>query len=287
MRNLGYKGLIIDRENSNRVLKHHGKKVIGYPIRRFRPIDSDEVITGVGKEPSRSYILTNYKTQEERFLSLKGRPIQKRYKENAEYKSRSTVITEKKINGYETGEGDPRETDTAPLQIDVDTISSGESTERIIATMIMLWKAMSILNRDYGCKCKVVVNESGERTLDFKLSNFPMLSSWATVNDSDHKRSRQALWIEIEKNGRWFYVVEWERRRTEQFGIYFMKFINGLQASNEELQLVMENWAINKDERKSDGLGRGWERESVKHPKSYITERLPWMIAERIYWRLY
>lgn len=84
-------------------------------------------------------------------------------------------------------------------------------------------------------------------------------------------------------------------RGTEQFGIYFMQINHGLRPSNEELKLIMDDWANNTirsdstkniKSRQSEGLGRGWKRESIKHPSSKYEDTLPWIIAERISCRL-
>ncbi|SDD69995.1 hypothetical protein [Sporomusa acidovorans] len=100
------------------------------------------------------------------------------------------------------------------------------------------------------------------------------------------RRGRQALWVEIEKQGDWYYVIEWEGHKSE-FGIYLLKLPNGIRASNE-LQLIMLEWAINKNNkaRKSDGLERGWQREFIKHSKSEKIDLLSWLLAERIRIRL-
>lgn len=282
-----YRGLVLDRENSNRVINHSGRIPVDYPIKQEAPQNDGQIITGINREPSTEIVQTNYQVQDERFLSLKNKTIQFRYKEDAKYKSASKKISCAEITGYETGQGDPRNTTLAPLEIQVTNSGDTQEGEIVSADMMTLWQSLKILSRIYKCRANVIVVETGERTLEYKLSHFPMKSRWSMQRGKSGRRGRQALWIEIEKQGYWYYIVEWEGRKAE-FGIYLLKLSNGKCASNEELQLVMLEWAINKDNkaRRSDGLERGWTRESIQHPRAKKIDVLPWMMAERIGKRL-
>lgn len=277
--------LIINRENSNRVLKHTGIKQIGYPLSAFKTTSKSERErpVGFGKEPSKNIILIQYNLQENRFLALKGKKLIKKYKTNAEYKSRYRMIDKKDVDGFEAGDGGYSNNNLAPIEICVGTESCNRMNEKFISNMIMLWKALYILIEKYNCKGAIVDVGSGQRTYEYKLSNFPIVSKWALIVNINEKRARQALWIELKKNNKWYYVVEWEGRE-KQFGIYLLNLCNGIRASNEELQRVMKEWAINKNNkaRKSDGLERGWNRKSIQHPKSEQKNYLPSIIAKRI-----
>ena len=300
-----YNSLIIDRENSNRVRNHDGEKLMGYRKTYYKPINKgdsgheNQVITGVGKEHSKEFLTTSVKIQEDRFLALKNKKITKRYKMNAEYKTRSKNVEEKEVVGYEAGAGDPRKGKIAPIEFILasDANNSIEHKELIQKSLLrILWQAMHKIMRR-SCRFSVVVVDTGERTTEFKTSTFPLTylrtwgthySKWAPVYEEGKKRGRQALWIEFERNGIWSYVVEWEQQGKDDFGIYFLKLNNGMKASNEELRKVMELWAADKQYRLSKGLKRGWIRETIKHPSDTIPLIMwPKIIANRIHDRLY
>lgn len=280
-----FKGLILDRENSNRVKNHDGEEEIGYPDKSKPKNSGEEFIAGFGVNPANDIQSTEFEIQEERFPALKKKIIEFVVKNNAKYRTKKIYIGSDVI-GYETGLRDSENLNIAPLEIVVDIQGNTQKIEEtVVANIYTLWKAIRYLNRWFNVKATVVHVDSGKRTLDFKLSQFPtpkQKSKWPYFDDGKGPRARRALWIEIFKDNRWFYVVEWEGKPTE-FGITLMQQHAGAnQTSKEELQLVMFNWATDAEKRRIDGLGQGWLRESMHHIKDIGSDSLPYKLAKKL-----
>lgn len=280
-----FHGLILDRENSNRVRNHNGEEEVGYPSKSIPQNTGEENSTGFGVNPANDIQDTEFKIQEDRFPSLKKKVIEFIVKVNAKYKAKKIHIGPEVI-GYESGLCDSENLKIAPLEIVVNAQGNTQKVEdTVVANIYMLWESIRYLNRWFKVKATVVHVDSGKRTLDFKLSQFPtpkQKSKWPYFYDDKGPRARKALWIEIIKDNRWFYIVEWEGKPTE-FGISLMQQYSGAKKpSDEELQMIMFNWATDAAKRRIDGLGRGWVRESMHHPKDSDSRSLPYKLAMKL-----
>lgn len=283
------RGMLLDRENSNRVMNKDGTKEMNYPP-KAKPNNDGEIATGGGNAPGTEYGMDNveFKEQEDRFGALRKKFIDFRYKEHATYKARRYIYKGAEVSSSEPGLTNSNNPDIAPLEIFIDLLGEKQNVENICAAnAYTLWQSVYYLIRRYKMNVNVVVVETGIRTVEYKLSHFPTRGSkWAVMHDENGARPRTALWLELRTAGRWIYIVEWEGKPRE-FGIYIMQQNNGIiRATNNELCSIMSDWALDGDRRRSGGLGRGWIRESMQHVKDGNSKILPLKIAEKIAKRL-
>ncbi len=287
---LPYQKVLLERENDGRTgTEEQGSIETNWrsPISSKPKVTSPVPINGRDEPFINSFELT-LQVNLSKFIDLQNKELIIDIKAISKYRSNKLLI--KGFDGidYGTGRGTEGNSKTNRLKVntngDEEEIKSNihECFEELINALYVHENNI----KNYNFSWNVMDLDNRLRTKTLKLSTFPKpykgyRSRWIYMDENDRKR--RALWIEIFIYNHFYYIVELERRvsQNDEFGIYVLtRELKGLQADYAELNNIMQKWANAQDYRSNDGLVlnnkpyESWYRDSFKHQDPDTSEGL-------------
>jgi hypothetical protein len=254
----------ISRDNDNRKPNRDAdkpdeeKKPINYGIRKIEINDENNAIN-VGSEPSTILESKCHIDPISRFPSLLGRSIMKDDKEECYYRNVSWIrMPPIKTNDFGVGKGVGGTSIVAPL-----SVRSELETKQYAMNVVETGEVVDALNKIKGINAiQRILSDKGKYVPLIKPKN----SHQWSYKDSDKKIKRRTIVVDVESEGRFFTLVDFEWRDHEEgYALAILSTSNFQRLSDYLFNQIIWDMAVQKGVWKAIVPRPGLKIETRKH----------------------
>ncbi len=193
------------------------------------------------EQPSLKFRAAEFKDLYRRFPTLSHVEVTKSKKEVQKYKAAKAIVSARDI-APQWGTGEPGYGATSVGSV---VIRAGERTGSAPSVELdLILEALKEL--ETHASIKAVTSRLGNSTADtadfelFQFSRYGRMLSWHRMDG----RARRAVIAELEVSGRFYYALEIERKKGEQFATLVLSASNGLPLTDGDLKGFMKKTAL-------------------------------------------
>jgi hypothetical protein len=212
------------------------EKIIAYPGKNgVLSSESDGQKIQNENEPDAGMQRFRISLPSERFAAISGKKIHKPEKEQCLYKSGKVPgFKNVDIKALGTGRGGYSDTEIAPLSLDAQRVRDNALQASFENFIQMIHR----LNNFSGLQA--IIRDYDERTEFLPLLKPPRNRQWAYL-DSFKKIRRRAIMADVVRNGRYFTLIELERRKGEAFNTCLLAAQDGSKIPNPQIYEILRS----------------------------------------------
>ena len=280
--NFSFEQLMIDRENCSKQanpetdLPEEEKKIAYLGKKRALSPESDEQKIQNENEPDAGIERIRIPLPSERFAAISGKKVLKPEKDYCLYKSGKVPGFKKvDIKALGTGQGGYANTEIAPLSLD----AKRGRDKTLQASFENFIEMIEWLDTYPGVKA--FIRDYDERMEFLPLLKPPKNSQWAYL-DSSQKIRRRAIIADVVRNGRYFSLIELQRREGDSFSICLLSVQDGSKIPNPQIYEILRS--VTEKNGRWENIKKyppGIRKSTMKHTRASIHE-----FAEKVSFRL-